>query len=83
MTLAEKIGQMTLVAWKSISAREVTARGIGALLSGGSDSPRPNTAEGCHAPLFPYGYGLDVQHKSAVRLPDCPKSNPAGAILTP
>lgn len=42
MTLAEKIGQMTLVEKGSIAEDDITALGIGALLSGGGGAPRTN-----------------------------------------
>ena len=45
MTLAEKIGQMTLVEKNSIVAKEITTRAIGGLLSGGGGYPEPNTPE--------------------------------------
>ncbi len=46
MTLAEKIGQMTLVEKNSISPEDITALAIGGLLSGGGGVPSPNTAAG-------------------------------------
>lgn len=42
MTLAEKIGQMTLVEREAIVADDIAALGIGALLSGGGSAPIPN-----------------------------------------
>ena len=42
MTLAEKIGQMTLVEKNSIMPADITTQGIGALLSGGGGAPRIN-----------------------------------------
>lgn len=45
MTLAEKIGQMTLVEKNSIQEQDITDRFIGGLLSGGG-YPRLNTPEG-------------------------------------
>jgi beta-glucosidase len=42
MTLAEKIGQMTLVEKNSIVPGDITIKAIGALLSGGGGSPRLN-----------------------------------------
>lgn len=45
MTLEEKIGQMTLVENKSITAQSVTRFVIGGILSGGGGYPTPNTAE--------------------------------------
>jgi beta-glucosidase len=44
MTLAEKIGQMTQVEKNSIQPADVTAQGIGSVLSGGGGYPQPNTA---------------------------------------
>ncbi len=43
MTLAEKIGQMTLVEKDSIVPEDITALGIGGLLSGGGGSPPENS----------------------------------------
>ncbi len=45
MTLAEKIGQMTLVEKNSIAAPDITQLFIGGLLSGGGGYPTPNTAK--------------------------------------
>jgi beta-glucosidase len=45
MTLAEKIGQMTLVEKNSMPAADVTRYFIGGVLSGGGGSPSPNTVE--------------------------------------
>jgi beta-glucosidase len=45
MTLAEKVGQMTLVEKGSIVEEDITKRAIGGLLSGGGGYPEPNTAE--------------------------------------
>ncbi|NCF67131.1 MAG: beta-glucosidase [Chloroflexi bacterium] len=45
MTLAEKIGQMTLVEKNSINPEDVTANDIGAVLSGGGGSPSKNSPE--------------------------------------
>lgn len=45
MTLAEKIGQMTLVEKNSIREEDITAKFIGGLLSGGGGYPTPNTPE--------------------------------------
>ncbi|MFZ1395319.1 MAG: glycoside hydrolase family 3 N-terminal domain-containing protein [Candidatus Promineifilaceae bacterium] len=42
LTLAEKIGQMTLVEKNSIVDADITELGIGALLSGGGGAPRVN-----------------------------------------
>ena len=46
MTLAEKIGQMTLVEKNSISPKDIAGRAIGGLLSGGGGYPETNTPEG-------------------------------------
>jgi beta-glucosidase len=43
MSLAEKIGQMTLVEKNSMTSRDVTRRFIGGVLSGGGGYPSPNT----------------------------------------
>lgn len=45
MTLAEKIGQMTLVEKNSIVEQDIAELGIGALLSGGGGSPAGNRPE--------------------------------------
>ncbi|MCW5873134.1 MAG: glycoside hydrolase family 3 C-terminal domain-containing protein [Anaerolineales bacterium] len=45
MTLAEKIGQMTLVEKNSITLHDVERYFIGGLLSGGGGYPSPNTPE--------------------------------------
>jgi beta-glucosidase len=45
MTLAEKVGQMTLVEKNSIEADDITAHTIGGILSGGGGYPQPNTPE--------------------------------------
>ncbi len=45
MTMAEKIGQMTLVEKDSIAADDIAALGIGGLLSGGGGSPDENSPE--------------------------------------
>jgi beta-glucosidase len=42
MTLAEKIGQMTLVEKNSLLPTDITTKAIGAVLSGGGGSPRIN-----------------------------------------
>jgi beta-glucosidase len=42
MTLAEKIGQMTLVEKDSLLPADITTKAIGAVLSGGGGSPRIN-----------------------------------------
>ncbi len=45
MTLAEKIGQMTLIEKNSIAAGDIAAFSLGGLLSGGGGSPEENTPE--------------------------------------
>lgn len=45
MTLAEKIGQMTLVEKNSIPLQDIERYFIGGVLSGGGGYPSPNTAE--------------------------------------
>jgi beta-glucosidase len=45
MTLAEKVGQMTLVEKNSIVEGDIAQRAIGGLLSGGGGYPDTNTAE--------------------------------------
>jgi beta-glucosidase len=45
MTLAEKVGQMTLVEKGSIVEKDITQRTIGGLLSGGGGYPETNTPE--------------------------------------
>lgn len=75
MTLAEKIGQMTLVEKDSILPTDITDLYIGALLSGGGGSPTPNTAEAWAAMVnafqehalatrlaIPLLYGVDAVH---------------------
>lgn len=75
MSLAEKIGQMTLVEKNSMIADDIPARYIGGLLSGGGGYPTPNTPEAwadmvdgfqaraLEAPLaIPLIYGVDAVH---------------------
>jgi hypothetical protein len=75
MTLAEKIGQMTLVEKNSINAPDITGRAIGGLLSGGGGYPQPNTPEAWADMVdgfqeyalksrlgIPLIYGLDAVH---------------------
>jgi len=45
MTLAEKIGQMTLIEKNRLSPQDVTDYFIGGVLSGGGGYPQPNTPE--------------------------------------
>ncbi|MCB0037259.1 MAG: glycoside hydrolase family 3 C-terminal domain-containing protein [Anaerolineales bacterium] len=87
MTLAEKIGQMTLVEKGSIVEQDITDLYIGALLSGGGGSPRVNEpdnwlemvngyqAYALETPLqIPLLYGIDAVHGH---------SNVRGAVLFP
>ena len=87
MTLAEKIGQMTLVEKNSIGPTEVGGRFIGGVLSGGGGTPASNTPEGwadmvdefqqaaLGTPLgIPILYGADGVHGH---------SNVRGAVIFP
>lgn len=87
MTLAEKIGQMTLVEKNSIVAEDISALGIGALLSGGGGGPPGNRPEqwlkmvnefqqeALESRLgIPMLYGVDAVHGH---------SNMYGAVLFP
>jgi beta-glucosidase len=78
MTLAEKIGQMTLVEKDSINTRDIAPLGIGGLLSGGGGSPRNNSVEGWAEMVgrfqdealtsrlgIPLLYGVDAVHGHA------------------
>lgn len=75
MSLAEKIGQMTLVEKNSIKPDDISKLYIGGLLSGGGGSPTTNTAEewakmtdgfqklALQTPLaIPLIYGVDAVH---------------------
>lgn len=75
MTLAEKIGQMTLVEKNSISPAEVKRYFIGGVLSGGGGYPQPNTPEAWQEMVeafqqeaqatrlgIPLLYGVDAVH---------------------
>ena len=75
MTLAEKIGQMTLVEKNSIRLEDITDQLIGALLSGGGGSPDQNSPEGWASMVdgfqqqalktrlaIPLLYGVDAVH---------------------
>jgi beta-glucosidase len=46
MSLAEKIGQMTLIEKNSLPLKDVGPFGIGGVLSGGGGFPEPNTPAG-------------------------------------
>lgn len=87
MSLAEKIGQMTLVEKGSIVEQDITDMYIGALLSGGGGSPRTNEpdnwlemvngyqAYALETPLqIPLLYGIDAVHGH---------NNVKGAVLFP
>lgn len=87
MTLAEKIGQMTLIEKNSITPADVTTYAIGGLLSGGGGSPDVNTPEawaemvdGFQAAALdthlgiPMIYGVDAVHGH---------SNVVGAVIFP
>ena len=87
MTLAEKIGQMTLVEKGSIIEDDITELAIGALLSGGGGSPRVNQPAEWLAMVngyqeyarqtrlaIPLLYGIDAVHGN---------SNVKGAVLFP
>ena len=75
MTLAEKIGQMTLVEKNSIIDSDITTLFIGGLLSGGGGYPENNTPTGWKAMVdgfqqyaldahlgIPLIYGVDAVH---------------------
>lgn len=75
MTLAEKIGQMTIVDIRAITPAETAHLRLGAVLSGGGAVPAENTQEGWYAmvdayehaarstPLhIPLLYGIDAVH---------------------
>lgn len=75
MTLAEKLGQMTLVEKGSITPADISTLGLGGLLSGGGGSPAQNTAEAWLAMVngfqeealqsrlgIPLIYGVDAVH---------------------
>jgi beta-glucosidase len=87
MTLAEKIGQMTLVEKNSISVDDIADRGIGGLLSGGGGSPLENSPQGWAAMVeafqdealasrlgIPLIYGIDAVHGH---------NNVQGAVIFP
>ena len=87
MTLAEKIGQMTLVEKNSVVEEDITELGIGALLSGGGGSP-PGNRPGAWLEMvngfqqyalesrlaIPLLYGVDAVHGH---------NNVRGAVLFP
>jgi beta-glucosidase len=87
MTLAEKIGQMTLVEKNSIDLEAVTEFGIGGVLSGGGGSPEENTPAGWAGMVedfqtaamasrlgVPLIYGVDAVHGH---------NNVPGAVIFP
>ncbi len=87
MTLAEKIGQMTLVEKDSITIEDIGPLGIGAILSGGGGSPEPNTPAAWQEMVLgfqdqarnsrlgvPLLYGIDAVHGH---------NNVAGAVIFP
>jgi beta-glucosidase len=87
MTLAEKIGQMTLVEKGSIVAEDLARWAIGGLLSGGGGYPEPNTPETWAAMVdgfqaqalqsrlgVPLIYGVDAVHGH---------NNVRGAVIFP
>jgi beta-glucosidase len=78
MTMDEKIGQMVQVDMGSIHQGDVTAYGIGSVLSGGSDNPSENTPRGWQEMVkgfqnealatrlkIPMIYGIDAVHGNA------------------
>ncbi|MDT8304949.1 MAG: glycoside hydrolase family 3 N-terminal domain-containing protein [Anaerolineae bacterium] len=87
MSLAEKIGQMTLVEKNSIAEEDITRLGIGGLLSGGGGSPAGNRPKDWLEMVngfqryaletslaIPLLYGVDAVHGH---------SNVKGAVLFP
>jgi beta-glucosidase len=87
MTLAEKIGQMTLVEKNSLLPTDITTKAIGAVLSGGGGSPRINQPTEWLKMVngyqeyametrlaIPLLYGIDAVHGH---------SNVVGAVLFP
>jgi beta-glucosidase len=87
MTLAEKVGQMTLVEKNSMNAADIADFAIGGLLSGGGGYPLPNTPENWAAMVdgfqahaldsrleIPLIYGVDAVHGH---------NNVVGAVIFP
>jgi beta-glucosidase len=87
MSLAEKVGQMTLVEKNSLRPGDVATYYLGGVLSGGGGSPRSNTPaawlemvngfqeEALATPLaIPILYGVDAVHGH---------NNVAGAVIFP
>ncbi len=78
MTMDEKIGQMTQADLGSIRSGDITAYGIGSILSGGSDNPQNNIPQGWQEMVMgldkeamatrlkiPLIYGIDATHGNA------------------
>ncbi len=57
MTLAEKIGQMTQVAWQSATPDDVAEWGIGSVLSGGGGNPADGSARAWRSHVASYVEG--------------------------
>ncbi|MCB9007872.1 MAG: glycoside hydrolase family 3 C-terminal domain-containing protein [Ardenticatenaceae bacterium] len=87
MSLMDKIAQMTLVEKNSINPDDITALGLGGLLSGGGGYPDPNTPESWAAMVdgfqaaaldaylgIPLIYGVDAVHGH---------SNVVGTVIFP
>ncbi len=87
MTLAEKVGQMTMVENNSIEPAQVAEFGIGAVLSGGGGNPTPNSPANWRAMVcafqeaalqarlaIPLVYGVDAVHGH---------NNVKGAVIFP
>ena len=87
MSLEDKLGQMTLIEKNSIESNDITALGIGGLLSGGGGYPETNTPEGWAEMVdgfqaaaldthlgIPLIYGVDAVHGH---------SNVAGTVIFP
>ena len=87
MTLAEKVGQMTMAENNSITPAAVTEFGIGSVLSGGGGNPTPNTPSSWRAMVVGYQaaaletrlgipliYGVDAVHGH---------NNVKGAVIFP
>lgn len=87
MTLAEKLGQMTLVEKNSIKKGDITRKNIGAILSGGGSNPSINTPDEWYSMInkfqqeavntrlgIPLLYGIDAVHGDG---------NVMGAVIFP
>lgn len=87
MTLAEKVGQMTLPSVRSLEPQDVSRRSIGALLSGGGQAPGDRSASAWAAMVrevqeaalasrlgIPLLYGIDAVHGH---------NNVRGAVIFP